>query len=188
MKTRRCIRVFVLFIVLALAAVLIWLYAYRNRKSLDNIPSLEQVQLYIDSETPEQLKGYKRDQLIEIWGEPDFSFSGMFGDGWHVFDGKDSVIVYYDSKVKVETVRFEAVMDAVVVELETASFLIEPCEDEWERQSSDRIQLSMNDLPEGVQEKLSVGNRIRVVYDGCVQETYPAQLARVYDIVIEENN
>lgn len=38
--------------------------------------------------------------LLEVWGEPDFSLFGMFGDIWAV-EGTGEIVVYYDTNARV---------------------------------------------------------------------------------------
>ena len=88
-------------IVVLCAAVLIaagagaWFYGYSHRKSTDNIPTKEMVYLALSEDAENPLLGYHRDQLTEVWGKPDISLFGMFGDIWEA-DGLGTVIVYYD--------------------------------------------------------------------------------------------
>lgn len=78
-------RAVILFAII-MAAVSAWFYGYHNHKSLDNIPSTEQMMLYLEEKGEDyaldKLAGYTRDDLIEIWGEPDFSYFGRNGDIW----------------------------------------------------------------------------------------------------------
>ena len=94
-------------ILVALLCVPAWFYGYYNRKSNDNIPSKELMVSYCQNQgvdyATERLQGYKYTQLIEVWGEPDSSLSGMWGDIWET-NNTYCLIVYYDSNGVVEHV------------------------------------------------------------------------------------
>lgn len=99
---------FVFVIILAtVLCVSAWFYGYYNRKSNDNIPSKELMVSYCQNQgvdyAAEQLQGYKYTQLIEVWGEPDSSLSGMWGDIWET-NNTYNLIVYYDHNGIVERV------------------------------------------------------------------------------------
>ena len=66
--------------ILALLAVIVaagfaWNYGYHNRKSNDNLPSLQSIAQMDEAEANNLLSGYKRAQLLEVWGEPQYSNS-----------------------------------------------------------------------------------------------------------------
>lgn len=75
-----------------------------------------------------------------------------------------------------ETERFLA----TVISVHSWGLLVEPLEDEWERSSADRIEVSFENL-EKVPE-LSPGDLVRITYSGALQETYPAHAQDVTDI------
>ncbi len=93
---------------LALCAGL-WFWGYYSRKSNDNLPTKESVVLsYLnkgESHAAQQLLGYKHTQLREVWGEPDGSLSGLWGDIWETKNAYN-LFVYYDSNGIVEHVKF----------------------------------------------------------------------------------
>ena len=69
-----------------------------------------------------------------------------------------------------ETFRFTARVVEVLDAGERASVLVEPLEGEDERNSADRIVVTVDgELP-----ALTEGDLVRVTYDGMIQETYPA--------------
>jgi len=41
-----------------------------------------------DSEALERLSGITYNEIVAVWGEPVWSFSGLFGGGWQ-YDGKE---------------------------------------------------------------------------------------------------
>ncbi len=105
----------------------LWFWGYYSRKSNDNIPSKELMVSYCQNNgedyAAEQLQGYKNTQLMEVWGEPDGSLFGFWGDIWEANDTYN-IIVYYDSDGIVEHVMArskEAVsfmgVNAVILEI-----------------------------------------------------------------------
>ena len=61
-----------LFVILVLRIVVgNWFYGYYNSKSNDNLPALSTITEMDEADVNTLLMGYKRIQLIEVWGEPD---------------------------------------------------------------------------------------------------------------------
>ena len=87
--------------------VALWFFGYHNRKSMDNIPSKEIMVTYLQENgeqyATDKIKGYDREAVTYIWGEPDGMLSGFFGDIWDA--GDESIIVYYDEDSKVTYVK-----------------------------------------------------------------------------------
>lgn len=69
---------------------------------------------------------------------------------------------------------------AVVKKIEDTAVLIEPVEGAWALNSSDSIRIGKEDFPEG--EDIKTGDTIEISCDGMVLETYPAMLAKIYDV------
>lgn len=63
------------------------------------------------------------------------------------------------------------------------SVLVEPLDGSWVRNSSDKIWVS---IPAESEVTVHSGDLIRVIYDGMIAESYPAQIHGVYEIVVEE--
>ena len=74
------------------AAGFAWNYGYNNRKSNDNIPSLQSIAKMDEAEANNLLLGYKRTQLLEVWGEPQYSNSSE--DVW-LLNNTDWLTVNY---------------------------------------------------------------------------------------------
>lgn len=77
-------------------------------KNLDNIPSKALILQEGVEWAEEKLAGYTPDDLREVWGEPDGTLSGMWGEIWFV-DGEHTarVTVYYDTDGKAEHVLLD---------------------------------------------------------------------------------
>ena len=79
-------------------------------RSMYDIPSKESVVAAFEEGTytvdSNDLIGYDRDQLHEIWGGPDNMLSGFWGDRWEIDDGTN-VIVYYTADGKIEYVKID---------------------------------------------------------------------------------
>ena len=79
-------------------------------RSMYDIPSTESVISAFEEGAytvdNNDLIGYDRGQLREIWGEPDSMLSGFWGDRWAVDDGTN-VIVYYGAGGEIEYVKMD---------------------------------------------------------------------------------
>ena len=72
---------------------------------------------------------------------------------------------------------------AKVIEVHDAYLLVEPANGSAERATADRIEISLKGKTSWPIPK--VGYWVSVVYDGTIQETYPARIASVYEVAIE---
>ena len=83
-----------ILIVLAVIAVAgwTWSYGYHNRKSNDNLPNLQSIAQMDEAEVNKILSGYRRTQLLEVWGEPPYSSS--WEDVW-LLNNTDWLTVNY---------------------------------------------------------------------------------------------
>ena len=80
---------------------------------------------------------------------------------------------------EVETFSF----NAKVLETHDSYLLVEPLADSNECKSADRIQVSLKNKTTSWTMP-NVGDLIKIVYDGTMMETYPAQLGEVYHIEV----
>lgn len=74
--------------------------------------------------------------------------------------------------------------NAKVLDVLENSILVEPLKNEDEHKSCDKIYVStgkLSDLPD-----LIKGDEVTITYDGQIQETYPAQISKVYSITIAQ--
>lgn len=101
---KKKVLIFIIIILIIAGLVGTWFYGYHNRKSMDNIPSKEIMADYLKEQGEEyatgKIEGYSRDAIGYIWGEPDGTLSGLWGEIWETEDG-DAIIVYFDSEGKV---------------------------------------------------------------------------------------
>lgn len=94
-----------LLLILALA-VTAWLWAYHHRKSNDNLPSLASLSQMEEEEITDLLTGYRKEQLAEVWGEPQGTLFGMYGEIWALDDENEAyLIVYFTPKGIVEQAK-----------------------------------------------------------------------------------
>lgn len=80
----------------------------------------------------------------------------------------------------------DAVFNAEVLEVNENNILVEPFENENERKSASRIYVSTDLKGKGPLPEIEKGSYVTIVYDGQIQETYPAQITNVYSIVLHE--
>ncbi len=100
-----------------------------------------------------------------------YAFGARFDSSLSAVGGADDSEVEY---------RFTA----KVLEVHDTYLLVEPDENSRERDSASKIQIQLKEkeswpIPE-------TGDMVTVVYSGEIQETYPAQISRVYRVEINE--
>lgn len=92
-----------IWIIIVLAVIvtagLIWGYGYYNRKSNDNIPNLKSIAQMDEAKVNKILSGYKRTQLSEVWGTPEYSNSSE--DVWFLDDTTCLTVNYKNDSDKV---------------------------------------------------------------------------------------
>lgn len=78
--------------------------------TLKEVSELVLVKGYTQEEIEEKLKGEDRDNVIDFWGEPAGSLSGMWGDVWFLDEKEENKItLYYAGDGYVENVRIDSV-------------------------------------------------------------------------------
>lgn len=128
-------------------------------KNLDNIPSRELVLQEGAEWAEEKLAGYTPDDLREVWGEPDGTLSGMWGEIWFLdAEHTGRITVYYDADGKVENVR-----------MDTAPGL-EPAPDPEPEPIPEPVDLTSLSAPPGL-EVFCGGQAVQAVNCGCTWVT-----------------
>ena len=87
-------------ILVIVGAIFAWRVAYSMQKNTDNIPMLAMVS---EMDDVSFLVGYRSNQLITVWGEPDEETPTTVGTTiltWEV-DDDTTLVVHVDSKNKV---------------------------------------------------------------------------------------
>ena len=87
------------FLAVLAAVGFAWNYGYQNRKSNDNLPDLLSIAQMDEAEVNNILSGYKRTQLLELWGEPQFSNSSE--DVWFLNNTDWLTVNYKNDNEKV---------------------------------------------------------------------------------------
>ena len=72
--------------------------------------------------------------------------------------------------------------NATVLEVNERNILVEPLEGEDERRSASQIYVSTDVISTIPVPELKKGDEVRIVYNGEIQETYPAQISKVFAI------
>ncbi|MFA9464451.1 MAG: hypothetical protein ACERKN_09180 [Velocimicrobium sp.] len=155
-------------------------------KNLDNIPSLSLVKQYGEDWTQKKLEGYTRNNIMEIWGEPSNTLSGMNGDIWNIDDDYDYIVVYYNDKDKISEIKYVSVLKATILDVTENDILVEPCENEWELKSADKITVGTMDISKDITSAFKKGVIVLIAYNGIITETYPAQIVAEYGIEISK--
>jgi hypothetical protein len=96
-------------------------------------------------------------------------------------------LVFKDGCIQIEGVDTAPsnILQAKVLEIHDAYFLVEPVEGSWELSSASKIEVPMRNMEPSPEPQ--VGDILEIEYDGQLAETYPARIAAVYCIrVISE--
>ena len=78
----------------------------------------------------------------------------------------------------------DAYFNATVLEIHENSILVEPFEGSEELKSADRILASCIINSNHKVPEMKEGTTVRIVYNGIIAETYPAQINEVYAIYL----
>lgn len=81
-KSMKKSRLFTVIGVVIALCIAIALYMFVSPKSTKNIPDLSSIAQMEEAEVNQLIVGYSRNQLIEVWGEPDIS--GNNEDRWQL--------------------------------------------------------------------------------------------------------
>ncbi len=88
--------------------------------------------------------------------------------------------------VTIKNVTKQPNFKGVATEVNEHSIMVKVSEDEDEAQSSDLISVSLNVELEESMTDFNVGDEVRVYYNGEIALSYPAQIHKVYAIMLEE--
>ena len=72
----------------------------------------------------------------------------------------------------------------VVTEVYEKSILVKANDDEDVRASSDLLNVPLNTVRKDSQQSFTIGDEVMVYYDGAIAEIYPAQIRKVYAILL----
>ena len=111
-KVKKMVFVLIVSAIVAVVCYVMWMIGYHSVKRLDNIPSLALIKQEGEAFGHKMLEGFKRDQLIEIWGEPTETIDSN-EDIWQI-DGNTAVRINYNGQGVVVMVGvFERVLETV---------------------------------------------------------------------------
>ena len=96
MKKKTTVLIAIIAILILAAAA--WFFGYYNRKSTDNLPSLAAIAQMEEAEVNRIVCGYRRGQLVEVWGSPDES--SPMEDIWTIKDNITLTVNYYNNDDK----------------------------------------------------------------------------------------
>ena len=169
-------------------AVLIsaWFVAYYNHKSTSNLPQLSAIALMDEADVNKLLVGYYRTQLPDVWGGPDPELSGE--NTWVWVIDEHTLLSVSSNKVgeraKIVSSSIDSVFRAEVLEIGNGYILVKPLDGTREAASSDRIEVPMVNMEPSPEPQ--VGDTVKIIHAGDIQETYPARLISVYHISVVE--
>lgn len=181
-NVRKCITALVVIGILIAA----WFVAYHNHKSTSNLPQLTAIALMDEADVNELLVGYYRTQLPDVWGGPDPELSGENTWVWKIDD--NTLLTVSSNKVgekaKIVSTSVDSVFKAEVLEIGNGYILVKPEDGTREAASSDRIEVPMINMEPSPEPQ--VGDTVKIIHAGDIQETYPARLVSVYHISVFE--
>lgn len=181
-KGKKLVIAFVVIAVLVAA----WFIAYYNHKSTSNLPQLSAIGQMDEADVNELLVGYYRTQLPDVWGGPDPDLSHENTWVWVIDD--NTLLSVSSNKVgekaKIVSTSVDSVFTAEVLEIGNGYILAKPAEGTREAASSDRIEVPMDNMEPSPEPQ--VGDTIKIIHAGDIQETYPARLVSVYHVSVVE--
>lgn len=109
----------------------------------------------------------------------DFHTSAGFDDikigSWSMqYEDFDEERKEYEEKFQEEMKESEKSFCGIITQVENNSFLVRPDENEEIKKSADLIMVEKLKIDTNV--KYEIGEKIRIIYDGDVMDTYPAQI------------
>lgn len=135
-------------LVVIILCIVAWFYGYYNHKSNDNLPVISSIVQMDEADVNELLVGYHKEQLIEVWGEPDNSSDNEYV--WKTDDAiltvntnnKEKIVVCSVSAGVGETVEFHGELFSIVeLSEETLEWL------EWYNSLTPEEQLAISYVP-----------------------------------------
>lgn len=152
-------------------------------KNTDNLPTLSSISEMEEATVNELLKGYHRDQLIEVWGEPTNSSDNEAI--WITDDITLTVNINNNGEVVICGLNKDTPSIAgVVTEVYENSFLMlgEPTEG---YPNAEEYRVSLNVENEGSYTSVAVGDEVIVYHNGEIAESDPLQINTVYAITLK---
>ena len=123
--------------------------------------------------------GYKVIDFHTLAGYDDIKIGTWFMD----YDDFDEEMKEYEEKHEKEMKKDEFSFNGTITQVEENLFFVVPDENEEIRKSSDLIMVGKLKIDTDV--KYEVGERVKIIYDGNVMETYPAQINAIrYERII----
>lgn len=94
------------------------------------------------------------------------------------------ILIYIFKPMTMNDIYDKPNFKGIVLEVFEGAILVSVNEEEDEIKSSDKISVSLDvKLKDGIT-NFEVGDKVRVFYDGTILETYPAQINKVYAILL----
>lgn len=98
------------------------------------------------------------------------------------------VVLFLGCSNRNEIPKGNSAFQATVLEVHEKSILVELLEGEEIRKSADKISVSLDLVSTKEVPKLEEETRVSIVYNGDVQESYPAQIKTVFAIYLVDEN
>ncbi|PKM49682.1 MAG: hypothetical protein CVV02_15075 [Firmicutes bacterium HGW-Firmicutes-7] len=82
--------------------------------------------------------------------------------------------------------KYVSVLKATILEVAENTITVEPCENEWELESADKITVGIIEISEDIKSEFHEGVTVLIGYNGLVMESYPAQIVAEYGIELSK--
>lgn len=96
----------------------------------------------------------------------------------------DAFKIEYSKKAKEIEPGVNPYFNAEVLQVHEKSILVKPDADSKEIKSADKISVSLDFIAKIRVPKINVGDRVRVIYNGNIAESYPAQINGVFVVYL----
>ena len=143
--------------------------------------SLENAGAMTEEQLKQDLAGFSREEIVDVWGEGEASLFGMFGDVYQL-DEEKTLTLYYESDGEAvqdakfgETVR---TFEGTIEEVHGTIAWVAVDEGFPIYNSGSMVSVALDGDASAAQAE----DRVRVSYSGAVMETYPLQLEKQISI------
>ncbi len=96
----------------------------------------------------------------------------------------DEFKIQYSKTKRAEKVNQNPYFNAEVLEINEKNILVKPNADSNEIKSADKISVSLDFISTIPVPSFKIGDKVRVIYNGEIAETYPAQISNVFVVYL----
>lgn len=97
------------------------------------------------------------------------------------------ILIYLFKPMTMNDIYDEPNFTGVVTEVYDQWIIVSVNQDEDEFNSSDKMSVSLDVKLKDSMTDFNIGNKVRIFYDGVILESYPAQIHKVYAILLKND-